>query len=691
MEHGAMTAQKTIGVAASAVGGPFAVGICQGIERVLRAHGYAQFVLQGTPAVLGPQQLGQAQACGWIASFDAEGFTSLTQGELPGVSVCAVDHERRYPSVRSDNTGATRELTLHLIDHGHTRFAFFTVSRNLDFIERFEGFQQALRERGLEFDPQLFLESRYYDVPGAQGEMERHLARGLSCTALVAASDELAIAAVRAIGAAGLSVPDDIAIVGFDDISDAQSITPPLTTVRQTPTLLGAAAAQILVDILAGKPPEQKDVRIPAQIIVRQSCGCRALAVDAVEVAGIREGDWRAALARQLVNIMRAPLELRDDELPETYWPEVAQLVAALGGGVPAELGALHDIWLSAIRHNDRVATLEALYQALDQAGRRLAAEGGVAEPEEFLEQSRVALHSARVSSQQRRQESMERLARASNALTRVLLNRQEAGNALDWLRSTTIPFACIATWSGEAGAPRLTIEQIFSRGLQSPVMIGQSFPAEEFPSQALIAMCQQAGESGYATTVPIHTPNRSWGILLLSGLHAEPFAGRIDPQDIWSNTLALMFERRDVEQALQAEREELRLAYDRERALAETVRELGCPVLPVLPGVLLVPLIGSIDTQRAQLIIELVLRGVETYRATRVMLDVTGVPLVDTQVAASLLQTASAATLLGARVSLVGVRPEIAQSIVGLGISLHGLATYPTLAAALQGFERRV
>jgi anti-anti-sigma regulatory factor len=151
------------------------------------------------------------------------------------------------------------------------------------------------------------------------------------------------------------------------------------------------------------------------------------------------------------------------------------------------------------------------------------------------------------------------------------------------------------------------------------------------------------------------------------------------------------MFERRDVEQALQAEREELRLAYDRERALAETVRELGCPVLPVLPGVLLVPLIGSIDTQRAQLIIELVLRGVETYRATRVMLDVTGVPLVDTQVAASLLQTASAATLLGARVSLVGVRPEIAQSIVGLGISLHGLATYPTLAAALQGLERRV
>jgi anti-anti-sigma regulatory factor len=114
-------------------------------------------------------------------------------------------------------------------------------------------------------------------------------------------------------------------------------------------------------------------------------------------------------------------------------------------------------------------------------------------------------------------------------------------------------------------------------------------------------------------------------------------------------------------------------------------VRELGSPIIPLLPGVLLVPLVGAIDSARAQQIIDTVLQGVAGHQATAVLLDISGVPLVDTQVANSLVQTARAASLLGARVSLVGVRPEIAQSIVGLGIELPQLAAQPTLAAALR------
>src|SRR5207244_978323 len=127
-----------------------------------------------------------------------------------------------------------------------------------------------------------------------------------------------------------------------------------------------------------------------------------------------------------------------------------------------------------------------------------------------------------------------------------------------------------------------------------------------------------------------------------------------------------------------------LHAAYDRERLLSQTIRELGCPIIPLLPHVLLVPLIGALDSQRAQQIIGDVLVAIAEHRAHTVFLDVTGVPIVDTQVAGSLIQTAQAATLLGARVIMVGIRPEIAQSIVGLGIDIRNLTMYATLASAI-------
>ena len=133
-----------------------------------------------------------------------------------------------------------------------------------------------------------------------------------------------------------------------------------------------------------------------------------------------------------------------------------------------------------------------------------------------------------------------------------------------------------------------------------------------------------------------------------------------------------------------------LHAAYDRERTLSQTIRELGCPIIPLMSGVLLVPLIGAIDSQRAQQIISAVLEAIAGQRAQTVFLDVTGVPIVDTQVASSLIQTARAAMLLGARVAMVGIRPEIAQSIVGLGIDLSHLKMYSDLASAISMLQLR-
>jgi len=117
---------------------------------------------------------------------------------------------------------------------------------------------------------------------------------------------------------------------------------------------------------------------------------------------------------------------------------------------------------------------------------------------------------------------------------------------------------------------------------------------------------------------------------------------------------------------------------------LSASIRELSSPVVPVLEGVLVMPLIGAIDSERAELLLSSLLSAIEQHNATYVIIDVTGVPLIDTQVAKALLQAANAATLLGAQAVLVGLRPELAQTIVGLGLDFSGLVTRTNLQSGV-------
>lgn len=146
----------------------------------------------------------------------------------------------------------------------------------------------------------------------------------------------------------------------------------------------------------------------------------------------------------------------------------------------------------------------------------------------------------------------------------------------------------------------------------------------------------------------------------------------------IYASQAAVALENQRLYQAISAER-------DRLARVLETVQELSTPVVPVLEGILILPLIGFIDSDRAQRVMEGLLNGIVQYRAQVVILDVTGVPVVDTGVADHLVRAARAAGLLGAQPILVGIRPEVAQTIVGLGVHLHEIATRGDLRDGLE------
>jgi rsbT co-antagonist protein RsbR len=135
----------------------------------------------------------------------------------------------------------------------------------------------------------------------------------------------------------------------------------------------------------------------------------------------------------------------------------------------------------------------------------------------------------------------------------------------------------------------------------------------------------------------------------------------------------------------VQAHSDGLNQALEELQASQRIIRELASPVVPVLQGIIVMSLVGSIDSQRAVVMTAEMLNGLERYDARIVILDITGVPVVDTQVAKILLESARAAQLMGCQTVLTGIRPEIAQTMVELGIEATDLVTRSDLQGGME------
>jgi rsbT co-antagonist protein RsbR len=142
----------------------------------------------------------------------------------------------------------------------------------------------------------------------------------------------------------------------------------------------------------------------------------------------------------------------------------------------------------------------------------------------------------------------------------------------------------------------------------------------------------------------------------------------------------------RDITMQREVERQ-LRLSIQQEetiRAQQAALEELSTPLIPISDRVVVMPLIGAMDSRRANRALEGLLDGISTSRATTAIIDITGVIVVDTQVANAFVRAAQAVKLLGAQVMITGIRPEVAQTLVGLGVDLSGIKPHSTLQAGI-------
>ena len=200
---------------------------------------------------------------GDLQQVSADGFPIVIQGSLPGSST---------PSVDIDNVASARLAVEHLISLGHRRIACIT-NAPLAYTaasDRLAGFRAVLSEARLPYSDDLVVEG-VFDAPSGRQAMEILLA-GDRPTAVFVASDIVALGAIAAINDAGLSVPGDISVIGFDDVPLAAYFDPPLTTIRLPAFELGLATGRALLDRIAGREVPARTL-LPTELVVRGSTG----------------------------------------------------------------------------------------------------------------------------------------------------------------------------------------------------------------------------------------------------------------------------------------------------------------------------------------------------------------------------------------------------------------------------------
>jgi LacI family transcriptional regulator len=266
----------TIGFVIPTISDPFYLSIVRGVEEGAASEQYSLLIVS-QPFALSTQRILELFTQRRVDGMVIVGITVpskamkrlhtlgfplvLLQGSSEGTATFAVD-----------NYGGAVAVTEHLLSLGHKRIAYIAGSNDTpDNSARFRGFQDTLCRAGLKFDVQLFAQGDYSQGSGSLAT-EALLKREIPVDAIFAANDQMAMDAILALRRRAMRVPNDMAVVGFDDIPLASYVVPPLTTVRQPGYELGFGAAKAVLAALRGEVLP-KETTLPVELVVRESCG----------------------------------------------------------------------------------------------------------------------------------------------------------------------------------------------------------------------------------------------------------------------------------------------------------------------------------------------------------------------------------------------------------------------------------
>ncbi|GII63848.1 HTH-type transcriptional regulator MalR [Sphaerisporangium krabiense] len=271
-----------IGLVTPELDNPIFPAFAQAVERSLTQHGYTPVLCTQSPGgapedeftelLLERDVSGIVYVSGLHADTTArmDRYTRLVDRGLPIVLIDGYSERVEAPFISPDDRLAARLAVRHLVDLGHRRIGLAVGQRRfVPVIRKIEGFAAALADLLGVADCEPFVRHSLFSVEGGQAAASALIEAG--CTAIVCASDLMALGAIRAARDRGLSVPGEVSVVGFDDSPLIPFTDPPLTTIRKPIGPMAVAAVQTLLEGIAGAPPKNLELVFQPELIVRRS------------------------------------------------------------------------------------------------------------------------------------------------------------------------------------------------------------------------------------------------------------------------------------------------------------------------------------------------------------------------------------------------------------------------------------
>jgi LacI family transcriptional regulator, galactose operon repressor len=269
---------NTIGLVLSEISGAFFPPMLKGIEAYAYEAGYDLLIHSTKKEGPSRRPLGEHNTDGLLIftdSLDHRELHRLHNMNFPMVLLHQTPPDSlNIPTIAVENKDGAATLVSHLIEqHGRRRIVFLQGPEgHEDSVWRERGYNEALEAHNLPFDPEL-IASGDFDEETGFATVEQMLLDGTEFDAIFAGDDDSAIGAMRALKMAGRLVPQDVAVVGFDDVPFARYLSPALTTVRAPIEAIGREAVIQLVRLMSGQPAESLTL-MPTELVIRESCGC---------------------------------------------------------------------------------------------------------------------------------------------------------------------------------------------------------------------------------------------------------------------------------------------------------------------------------------------------------------------------------------------------------------------------------
>ncbi|GAB4117329.1 MAG: hypothetical protein Fur005_24430 [Roseiflexaceae bacterium] len=516
-----MHTKRMIGLIARDLHSIFQTPLIQAVQRELQRRSYRLLAFQGEVSEIVEAHLAEDLVAGWIAINTHDQAEILYQRGTPIILISAISES--LPCVLPDNETGIEQAVEHLIHEGR-RIGFVTNQINHDFQERHAAYVKALQRHGIEAHPDLLIDVGTYEVEEAYQVFRRQLATMPPFDAIICANDWIAFGVMQALTEAQLRIPEDVAMIGFDDTIEGLFRQPQLSSVRLDPIGIGLTALNMLLEWIEHDRRPVPFTRIATQLVIRQSSTSQSLPSAQYYVSHDHTPQsWCHHISQNLITWLIAPATPDPHHSPEYYWPGIEDLIDSFIGMLAGSTDIqMNEAWWSPFlehwcKSEHRNTFLDIMRQIGLEYLRQQQEQHGIERLFNWLFACKNSIEHCFLSLVINQAEFDRQRAIAEAHLLSSISTSGQSPRQIAWMEYSYADWAALALWqepSTSAGTHHLAIRSIYSRQ-HGTMEANITLSPQNILSQSLIDEPIRSSGDHMLLVIGVISTTRHWGYLI--------------------------------------------------------------------------------------------------------------------------------------------------------------------------------